>query len=135
MRESDRFYSYCVFFSHETKLYLKISLNRYIKNIVVKFRFGIGLSDLFVHSCRYKNVVNINLVCPLCRQASENEVHFLLCCPSLIDLREKLIPKKYFRNPNSCRMNLLLASNNEETVRNLALYMYKAFIFRQIAIS
>lgn len=135
MRESDRFDSYCGFngFSHETKLYLKIPLNRHIKNIVVKFRFGI--SDLFVHSCRYKNVVNINLVCPLCRQATENEVHFLLCCPSLIDLREKLIPKKYFRNPNLCRMNLLLASNNEETVRNLALYMYKAFKLRQIAIS
>jgi hypothetical protein len=135
IRESERFHSYCGLngFSHETKLYLTMPLNRHIKNVVVKFRFGI--SDLFVHSCRYKNLVNINLVCPLCREATENEMHFLLCCPAFTDLRLKLIPEKYFRNPNLSRMNLLLASKNEETVRNLALYMYKAFKLRQIAIS
>jgi hypothetical protein len=73
-------------------------LNRHIKNIVVKFRFGISV--LFVHSYRYKNLVNINLVCPLCRLDTEKEVHFLLYV-SLTDLREKLIPEKY-RNLNRC---------------------------------
>jgi hypothetical protein len=115
MHESDRFHSYLGFngFLHEPKSYLTMPLNRQIKNIVVKFRFGI--SELFVHSYRYKNLVNINLGCPLCRLDTENEVHFLLCCSSLTDLREKLIPEKY-RNPNRCQMNLLLASKNEVIV-------------------
>ena len=131
MRESDRFNSYCGFngFSYETKLYFSLQLNRHIMNILVKFRLGI--SELFVHSYRYKNSANLSLICPLCKVTTENEIHFLLCCPSLFFLREKLIPEKFYRNPNLFRMNLLLASNNKEIVCNLALYLYKAFKHRQ----
>ena len=137
VRESERFSTYYGFngFIHETKLYLRLDLNRHIKNVVVKFRFGI--SELFVHQYRYRNVNNITigLVCPLCRDATENEVHFILCCPSLMKLRQKLIHVKYYKNPNLNHLNLLLASNQEETVRNLAWYLYKAFKLRRNAMS
>ena len=137
VRESERFSTYYGFngFTHERKLYLRLDLNRHIKNVVVKFRFGI--SELFVHQYRYRNVNNItiSLVCPLCRDATENEVHFILCCPSLMKLRQKLIHVKYYKNPNLNHLNLLLASNQEETVRNLAWYLYKAFKLRRNAMS
>jgi hypothetical protein len=135
VRESERFSTYYGFngFTHETKLYLQLDLSRHIKNIVVKFRFGV--SELFVHHYRYRNVHNVDMMCPLCRDATENEVHFVLCCPSLINLRLKLIPAKFYRNPSVNRLNLLLATNHEETVRNLAWYLYRAFKLRRIAVS
>jgi hypothetical protein len=59
VRESERFSTYYGFngFAHETKLYLQLDLSRHVKNIVVKFRFGV--SELFVHHYRYRNVNNV----------------------------------------------------------------------------
>jgi hypothetical protein len=135
VRESERFATYYGFngFAHETKLYLQLDLSRHMKNILVKFRFGV--SELFVHHYRYRNALNVSMLCPLCRDANENEVHFVLCCPFLANLRQNLIPAKFYRNPNLNRLNLLLASNQEETVRNLAWFLYKAFKLRRTAVS
>ena len=33
-----------------------------------------------------------NLKCPLCGEAKEDEVHFVLCCPMLDDIRKHFIP-------------------------------------------
>ena len=33
-----------------------------------------------------------NLKCPLCGEAKEDEVHFVLCCPMLDDIRKQFIP-------------------------------------------
>ena len=30
--------------------------------------------------------------CPLCGEAKEDEVHFVLCCPMLDDIRKQFIP-------------------------------------------
>jgi hypothetical protein len=135
LRESERFLAYYGFngFAHETKLYLKLDMNTHIKNIVVKFRFGV--SELYIHNYRYRHVLNADMTCPLCNDAKENEIHFVLCCQSLMNLRQKLIPDKFYKNPNLFRLNLLLASNQKEIVRNLAWYLYKAFKLRRIAAS
>jgi len=135
MHESERFSTYCGFngFLHETKLYLKLDFDRHIKTVVTRFRFGV--SDLFVHYYRYKSGNNFDMICPLCRQAQENEVHFVLCCTFLTDLRLRFISEKFYKNPNLFRLNLLMASTQEEIVRNFALYLYKAFKLRKIAMS
>ena len=65
--------------------------------------------------------------CPLCLSAVDNEVHFVLYCPAFDDLRYEFIESKYFINPCEFRLALLLATQNERALKNLALFVYKAF--------
>ena len=108
-------------------------MNRYIKCALTKFRLGI--SCLACHRFRYKVVNQEDLLCRLCSSDKENELHFLLCCPALHDLRFKLIPKKYYADPCLFRFCLLMSSRNEDVVSNLALYVYEALKRLEVAIS
>ena len=110
------------------KMYLNLNIDRHLKFIMTRFRLGI--SDIAVHYYRYKRHTDNDLFCPLCREAQENELRFVLCCPMLSDLREQFIPAKFHKFPSSFRFRLLLASNNENIVGNLSVYVYKAFKLR-----
>ena len=131
VQSSDRFSVYKTFCTvHDMKMYLKLNIGRHLKFIMTRFRLGI--SDIAVHYYRYKRHTDNDLFCPLCREAQENELRFVLCCPMLSDLREQFIPAKFHKFPSSFRFRLLLASNNENIVRNLSVYLYKAFKLRSI---
>ena len=84
--------------------YLLISCNRFIKCALTKFRCGV--SDIKVHRNRYKKLNIVDMNCPLCNSADEDEVHFVLCCPAFDDLRKQFIPLKYYRHPNPFRLGL-----------------------------
>ena len=81
----DRFSMYRSFNSilHCTKTYITMNMDRHLKHIMTKFRFGV--SELSVHYYRYRSHVEKDLKCPLCGEAKEDEVHFVLCCPMLHD--------------------------------------------------
>ena len=66
--------------------------------------FRSGISDLTVHFYRYRNHTESDLLCPLCREDVEDEVHFLLKCPFFSELRREFIPPKSFRNPCTFRL-------------------------------
>ena len=107
-----------------------LNLNRRIRYAMTRFRFGV--SDIKVHKSRFK-VYNVDdLKCPLCLSAADNEVRFVLCCPAFDDLRYEFIEPKYFNNPCEFRLALLLATQNERALKNLALFVYKAFSRRKI---
>ena len=106
-----------------------LKLNRRIKYTMTRFRFGV--SDIKVHKSRFK-VYNVDdLKCPLCLSAVDNEVHFVLCCPAFDDLRYEFIEPKYFSNPCEFQLVLLLDTQNERALKNLALFVYKAFSRRK----
>ena len=74
---SDRFNVYRTFCTiHDTKMYLKLNIDRHLKFIMTRFRLGI--SDIFVHHYRYERHTNKDLICPLCRVAHETELYVLL---------------------------------------------------------
>ena len=105
--------------------YIMLNLNRYIRYALTRFRFGV--SDMKVHRSRFK-LYNVNeLECPSCLSGVDNEVHFVLCCPAIEDLRYEFIESKYLNNPCEFRLALLLATQNERALKNLALFLYKAF--------
>lgn len=132
--DSDRFEMYRTFCTnHEVKTYLQISLDKHLKFIMARFRLGI--SEIAQHYYRYRKHTVDELNCPLCRSGVEDELHFILCCPALSKLREQYIPRKYFKFPNQFRLSLLMASNKESIVKNLSIYIYKAFKLRSIMIS
>ena len=94
-------------------------------------RFRFGVSDIKVHKSRFK-VYNVDdLICPLCLSAVDIEVHFVLCCPAFDGLRYEFIERKYFNIPCEFRLVLLLATQNERTLKNRALFVYKAFSRRK----
>jgi hypothetical protein len=119
--------------NHLTPLYLKLDMDKQMKYIMTRFRFGI--SDLAVHFYRYRNSTPIQRLCQLCKEAEETELHFVLCCPFFNNLRKALIAPKYFRQPSAFRLAILIATKHEATLRKLALFLYKAFKARSIALS
>jgi hypothetical protein len=120
--------------SNVVEPYLLMNINRFVKCTLTKLRFGI--SAIAVHSQRYSRSPSANdLMCHLCKSACEDEVHFVLCCPALEDLRRILIRPKYYQYPSTFKLTLLLSSNNENTFRNLALYLYKSFKRLNVAMS
>ena len=113
---------------------MKMNIDRHLKFIMTKFRLGI--SDIAVHHCRYKRQTDKNLIFPSFRAAQETELHFALCCPVLRILRAQFIPLKFYKFPMLFLLSLLLASTNENIVRNLSVYLYKAFkLPRSISVS
>ena len=136
IQTSERYQMYRQFISsHDVKPYLKLDMDIHLKRIMSKFRLGV--SDINVHKFRYKehDVDDLRLLCPLCKQAPEDEVHFVLCCPVLEDVRQNYIPVKYSRQPNLFRLCLLMASSHPEVVRSLTLYLCKAFRIKYILLS
>ena len=125
VQNSDRFAMYRMFKTTNCmEPYIALKLNRYVKQAFVKFRCGI--SEIATHSQRYKRPENQNLLCRLCGLSTENEVHFILSCPSLNDLRNDLILPRYCENPSQLQIALLFSSMNEDIIKKLALFLYKA---------
>ena len=111
-------------------VYHSLDVNKYIRNSFIKFRFGV--SPIVVHSLRYKTHAYTDTICPLCRAAVENEVHFTLCCSVQNDLRQRLIPDKFYSQPSSFRPVLLLSTENKVIIKNFALFLYLAFKRREL---
>ena len=88
-----------------------------------------------IHYYSHRFVMPADLLCPLCKNAVEDDLHFILCCQFYSGLRQDLIPEKFFRHPNAFRLCLLLASTNENIVRKLCVCVYKALKAREIAIA
>ena len=93
------------------------------------------MSSLYNHRLRYKRIDLKELNCPMCKNALENDVHFVLQCPAFDDLRLNLIPSKYCNKPCNLSLTLSLASKNELMMKNLAIYLFKALNRREIALS
>ena len=134
---SDRFRTYNMLFFNESRsipLYLQLETNRHIKRVMTKFRFGI--SDLYVHFFRYRETnPDVFYLCPMCRCEEENEIHFVLCCQALNDIRHDLIKPKFYRMPSAHKFKILMSSRNETVIQNLCIFLYKAFSMREIALS
>ena len=119
--------------NHVQEAYLSVVINKYVKNALVKFRFGI--SSIAVHSLRYKLHSYSDTICLLCRASVENEVHFTLCCSAPNDLRGKFLPDKFCMQPSSFRLVLLLSTENKNIIKNFAIFLYLAFKRREIAVN
>ena len=106
IQTSERFSFYKKFkTSYEMKPYFLPDINWYVKCLLTWFIFLI--SYIFVHCIRYKsNVAAMEKICPFCSISIENEVHFVLCCPGLDDLRGRYIRPRYFNFPSDFRLTL-----------------------------
>jgi len=74
------------------------------------------------HSFRICQQCNIHMI--------ENEYHFLLVCPSYTELRNTHIPRYYRTWPTITKFKLLINTNSEIKILNLATFLYHAFKMR-----
>ena len=118
---------------HAVPSYLNLTMNRHLTCTMARFRLGV--SQLIVHVDRYKDINGSKSFCLLCKEEMENEVHFLLTCPALHYLREQYIPKKYYSRPSLFRAVLLLSNAHPQLVKNVAIFLYRAFKTREILCS
>ena len=116
--------------SHCLPTYMSMRMDSYLKRVMTRFRFGV--SDIFVHHYRYKQLCPLNLVCPMCGMTREDEIHFVLTCPRLADLREQFLLQKYFKQSSLFKLVLLMSSSNENVVKRFILYLNKAFKRRNV---
>ena len=131
IESSERFEFYSLFSqSNSLPTYMSLNIGRHMKRVITKFRFGI--TDICVHTYRYRHMHDRTLVCPLCQAPKEDEIHFVLVCPGLKDLREKYIPAKFLRQPCMFRLTLLFSSTNNSLIKQVAMYLYKAFERRSL---
>ena len=131
---SERFQIYRTYSSsHFMKKYLSLNIDKHLRFVLTRFRFGI--SNIHVHAFRYQNVSNADMLCPLCAGSTEDEIHFVLQCPVLGDIRKKFIPRKYYTRPCLFKLSLLMSSEKENIVRNVAIYLYRAFQLRENILS
>ena len=95
-------------------------------------RFRLGISELSTHCQRYITGAE-KMICPLCREDFETEIHFMFICPALYDLREKYVCR--FLDVRSVnQVEGVLASNQKHIIRAVSMYLYKAFMRRREAI-
>ena len=119
--------------NHSIPVYLSMNIDKHLKFIMTRFRFGV--SDILIHSYRYRRHVENDLICPLCKCTTENETHFVFTCPLFDDMRSQLIPRKFYRQPSLFRLIMLMTSTNEQIVKRFAIFLYKAFKIRTILCS
>ena len=114
-----------------TERYLYVLDKKIFRDGMIKFRMGI--SALYIHRHRYIQG-NIETLCPICREADEDERHFLLYCPALYDLKIKyLIP--LIRWEEDEPFTQLLCNSEAVVIRGVATFLYHAFKRREEALS
>ena len=60
----------------------------------------------------------------------EDEYHFVLECKLYTALRKQYVSSFYWKRPNMFKFTCLMKSENEKTMKNLGIYVYKAFALR-----
>lgn len=107
--------------------------NRKQRNAMAKLR--LSSHCLLIETGRHNGITRENRKCTLCsRNDIEDEFHFVLICPLYHELRMIYI-KRYFTHTPSMFKFLELLNSSGKTLRNLALYINKAFKMRQETIN
>ena len=123
IHESDRFSLYRLFkTSNCVENHLFLNVNKYITNALIKFRCGV--SCINVHYKRFQK--NFDYKCRLCNIENEDEIHVLLVCPNLADIRTQFLGEYYQNSPSQDKMLGLLKSKNESILKNLSIFIYFA---------
>lgn len=101
---------------------------------LIMSRFRMGISELSVYHYRYRFVNQQQMLCPLCNESEEDELHFVFICPFFHNLRKQLIPLKYYRRPCMYKLVMLISSRNENIAMNFSIFVYRALKVRNMLI-
>ena len=85
-----------------------------------------------IEAGRFHKPVKKSIEERLCRNCNvvENEFHFLFECPLYVELRTQYIDKYFYENPNHFKLKKLFQSTRENQIKNLSIFICKAFDLR-----
>ena len=110
----------------------------YLNDITIaKFRFSVtrlrcSSHRLQVEVGRWHKPLKIPFnerTCMLC-DVLEDEFHFIFECPLYGDLRSCYLSQYFLRKQSMYKLLVLLESSQKKVIRNLGMYLYKAFKLR-----
>ena len=91
-------------------------------------RFRCSVHKLAIEEGRYRNQKRNNRICQQCNlHMIEKEYRFLLICPSYTELRNTHIRRYYRTWPTITKFKLLINTNSETKIRNIATFRYHVF--------
>ena len=62
-----------------------------IENRIMMSKFRLSNHTLMIEKGRHKNILRENRYCPFCKNCVEDEIHFLIKCPTYANYRKKLL--------------------------------------------
>ena len=90
-------------------------------------RLRLGVSGIKCHLNRFQSEENADLVCPFCPSRCEDERHFLFSCPGNDAIRPNCLVQATDR---SHLYERTMAPTNEDHLRSIAWFIFKAFKIR-----
>ena len=101
---------------------------------IQKFRISLSrlrLSShrLYIETGRWHQPTSIPIddrKCDFCN-CLEDEYHFIIQCSIYNDLRKSFIPSRYWKHPSMIKFIELINSDNVKIIKQLAIYIEKAF--------
>lgn len=108
--------------------YLFLVKNMTVRKAFTRFRFG--MSPLKSHFLEFNPEKQRDKMCPFCPDFEETEVHMLFVCSRYNDLRHRLIPRKFVRQPSLFKLVLLMNGTSDCVIKNLAYFVYKVLAIR-----
>ena len=127
LETSSRARTYKLIFNFTYQPYLDIIKSEKLRTDLNRFR--LSSHRLKVESGRWHKQEKIpynERKCHVC-SCLEDEFHFLFECPLYSDIRKLYIKKYFWRHPNMIKFVELLTSENENTIKKLALFIHKSF--------
>ena len=103
---------------------LNLILKKYHRSRSAQFRCGI--LPLQIEVGRYRNISLCHRICPLCKNAVEDEIHFLCQCPCYSDYRSTLYRKANMHMPNFNDIDVfdqfvfLMSNQQREVIKYIA---------------
>ena len=111
--------------SFELESYLDNINERKFKTALTRFR--LSSHHLEIERGRYPNISREERLCKFCNLRSvEDEYHFLLVCPTYIDIRRKYFKPYICRWPTINKFDKIMSTNNKNEIIRLSKYLYFA---------
>ena len=130
IRESSRLSNYrLVKINFGIEPYINSIDNLYSRSLLLRFRGGI--LPLLCNKGVYYSIPWAQRICPLCKLDVETEYHFLLICPKLSTIREKLLPRYLYENPSEIKYIIFVSSSRQSLNFALANYIKHALKLRE----
>lgn len=78
-----------------------------------------------IETGRWSGISRHERICKLCNQTVGDEFHILFCCTNdkIVKIRGKYLPKYYYINPNTKKMEGLLSFCNIPVLRSLSVFI------------
>ena len=86
-------------------------------------RFRTTNHKLPIETGRWQNIDRNERKCNICKSDIGDEMHYILTCPAMNDIRQYYIPKIFHRRPNVIKFYKLFSNKNERVLLNLCRFI------------